>query len=97
MGKVKIKRKSTLIDMTAMSDVTVLLLTYVDIYILAKGANHGDYAFVGIGNQSTHSQLGYGACLPERQRVHLIGRRQGLDILEREHARRTYQECSRRI
>ena len=27
MGKVKIKRKSTLIDMTAMSDVTVLLLT----------------------------------------------------------------------
>ena len=30
MGKVKIKRKSTLIDMTAMSDVTVLLLTYRD-------------------------------------------------------------------
>ncbi len=27
MGKVKMKRKSTLIDMTAMSDVTVLLLT----------------------------------------------------------------------
>ncbi len=26
MGKVKIKRKSTLIDMTAMSDVTVLLI-----------------------------------------------------------------------
>ena len=25
MGKVKIKKKSTLIDMTAMSDVTVLL------------------------------------------------------------------------
>ena len=28
MGKVKIKRKSTLIDMTSMSDVTVLLLTF---------------------------------------------------------------------
>ena len=28
MGKVKIKRKSTLIDMPAMSDVTVLLLTF---------------------------------------------------------------------
>ena len=28
MGKPKIKRKSTLIDMTAMSDVTVLLLTF---------------------------------------------------------------------
>ena len=28
MGKVKIKRKSTLIDLTAMSDVTVLLLTF---------------------------------------------------------------------
>ena len=28
MGKVKIERKSTLIDMTAMSDVTVLLLTF---------------------------------------------------------------------
>ena len=28
MGKVKIKRNSTLIDMTAMSDVTVLLLTF---------------------------------------------------------------------
>lgn len=28
MGKVKIKRKSTFIDMTAMSDVTVLLLTF---------------------------------------------------------------------
>ena len=28
MGKVKMKRKSTLIDMTAMSDVTVLLLTF---------------------------------------------------------------------
>ena len=28
MGKVKIKRKSTLIDMTAMSDVTVLLLSF---------------------------------------------------------------------
>ena len=28
MGKVKIKRKRTLIDMTAMSDVTVLLLTF---------------------------------------------------------------------
>ena len=28
MGKVKPKRKSTLIDMTAMSDVTVLLLTF---------------------------------------------------------------------
>lgn len=28
MGRVKIKRKSTLIDMTAMSDVTVLLLTF---------------------------------------------------------------------
>ena len=28
MGKLKIKRKSTLIDMTAMSDVTVLLLTF---------------------------------------------------------------------
>ena len=28
MPKVKVKRKSTLIDMTAMSDVTVLLLTF---------------------------------------------------------------------
>jgi biopolymer transport protein ExbD len=28
MSKVKVKRKSTLIDMTAMSDVTVLLLTF---------------------------------------------------------------------
>ena len=28
MGKVKIKRKDTRIDMTAMSDVTVLLLTF---------------------------------------------------------------------
>ena len=28
MGKIKVKRKSTLIDMTAMSDVTVLLLTF---------------------------------------------------------------------
>ena len=28
MGKPKVKRKSTLIDMTAMSDVTVLLLTF---------------------------------------------------------------------
>ena len=28
MGKVKIKKKSTVIDMTAMSDVTVLLLTF---------------------------------------------------------------------
>lgn len=28
MAKVKVKRKSTLIDMTAMSDVTVLLLTF---------------------------------------------------------------------
>ena len=28
MGKAKIKRKSTFIDMTAMSDVTVLLLTF---------------------------------------------------------------------
>ena len=28
MAKVKVKRKSTFIDMTAMSDVTVLLLTF---------------------------------------------------------------------
>ena len=28
MGRVKIKKKSTFIDMTAMSDVTVLLLTF---------------------------------------------------------------------
>lgn len=28
MPKVKVKRKSTFIDMTAMSDVTVLLLTF---------------------------------------------------------------------
>jgi len=28
MGKIKVKRKSTFIDMTAMSDVTVLLLTF---------------------------------------------------------------------
>ncbi|MBR6490115.1 MAG: biopolymer transporter ExbD, partial [Muribaculaceae bacterium] len=28
MGKVKIKKHSTVIDMTAMSDVTVLLLTF---------------------------------------------------------------------
>ena len=28
MGRVKIARKSTFIDMTAMSDVTVLLLTF---------------------------------------------------------------------
>ena len=28
MGRAKIKRKSTFIDMTAMSDVTVLLLTF---------------------------------------------------------------------
>ena len=28
MAKVKVKKKSTLIDMTAMSDVTVLLLTF---------------------------------------------------------------------
>ena len=28
MPKVKVKRKSTVIDMTAMSDVTVLLLTF---------------------------------------------------------------------
>ena len=28
MPKVKVKRKSTAIDMTAMSDVTVLLLTF---------------------------------------------------------------------
>ena len=28
MGRAKIKKKSTFIDMTAMSDVTVLLLTF---------------------------------------------------------------------
>ena len=28
MGKVKVKKKSMFIDMTAMSDVTVLLLTF---------------------------------------------------------------------
>ena len=28
MGKVKVKKQSTFIDMTAMSDVTVLLLTF---------------------------------------------------------------------
>lgn len=28
MGKIKVKKQSTFIDMTAMSDVTVLLLTF---------------------------------------------------------------------
>ena len=44
MGKVKIKRKSTLIDMTAMSDVTVLLLTY---------------PVVSIGTESPYRQSGF--------------------------------------
>ena len=44
MGKVKIKRKSTLIDMTAMSDVTVLLLTFF--YLLAEGAGHGAHPVI---------------------------------------------------
>ena len=37
MGKVKIKKKSTFIDMTAMSDVTVL---HVDIYIPTERAGY---------------------------------------------------------
>ena len=60
MGKVKIKKKETRIDMTAMSDVTVLLLTFfmltstflqkepvflhVDFYIPSEGTRDRDHA-----------------------------------------------------
>ncbi len=45
MGRAKIKKKSTFIDMTAMSDVTVLLLTffYVDFNICEEGTGAGVY------------------------------------------------------
>ena len=36
MGRAQIKKKSTFIDMTAMSDVTVLLLTFFMSDFLAK-------------------------------------------------------------
>ena len=44
MGRAKIKKKSTFIDMTAMSDVTVLLLTffYADVYVRKKRTGTGD-------------------------------------------------------
>jgi len=50
MGKVKMKRKSTRIDMTAMSDVTVLLLTFFMLTstFLQNGAGNGSYTIVGI-------------------------------------------------
>ena len=48
MGRAKIKKKSTFIDMTAMSDVTVLLLT--DIYIRKKGAGTSNNSSLSFRN-----------------------------------------------
>lgn len=46
MGRAKIKKKSMFIDMTAMSDVTVLLayFLYVDFNIRKEGAGTGVYS-----------------------------------------------------
>ena len=56
MGRVKIKKKSTFIDMTAMSDVTVLLLTFfmltsVDFYIREARAREGEHPGFCVRNQ----------------------------------------------
>lgn len=45
MGRAKIKKKSTFIDMTAMSDVTVLLLTFfmlTSTFVKKKRTGTGD-------------------------------------------------------
>ena len=55
MGRAKIKKKDTFIDMTAMSDVTVLLLDflYVDINICEEGTGAGYHSSLRIRNQDS--------------------------------------------
>ena len=50
MGKTKVKKQSTFIDMTAMSDVTVLLLTFfmLTATFLPKRAGTGNDSTVSI-------------------------------------------------
>lgn len=50
MGRAKIKKKSTFIDMTAMSDVTVLLLTFFMLTstFVKKEAGTGNYSGICI-------------------------------------------------
>ena len=52
MGKVKIKKKETRIDMTAMSDVTVLLLTFFMLTstFLQKESDHASISIGGEGS-----------------------------------------------
>ena len=59
MGRAKIKKKSTFIDMTAMSDVTVLLayLLYVDFNICEEGAGAGVYSSLRFGNQDSGDEM----------------------------------------
>ena len=54
MGKIKVKRKSTLIDMTAMSDVTVLFayLLHVDFDVPSERADPGSDTPVGIHSEN---------------------------------------------
>ena len=49
MAKVKVKKQSTFIDMTAMSDVTVLLLTFF-MYLYFQGTDTGNDAQFGFRN-----------------------------------------------
>ena len=50
MGRAKIKKKSTFIDMTAMSDVTAAYFFYVDIYIRKKGAGTSNNSSLSFRN-----------------------------------------------
>jgi biopolymer transport protein ExbD len=48
MGRAKIKKKSTFIDMTAMSDVTVLLLTFfmlTSTFVKKEPSNNSSLSF----------------------------------------------------
>ena len=58
MGKVKIKKKETRIDMTAMSDVTVLLLTFFMLTSTflqkeSEGTRASDHTSISIGGEGS--------------------------------------------
>ena len=59
MGRFKVKKQDTFIDMTPMSDVMVLLLTF---FIRQGRTYQGEHSWVRFGNQNPRKQLAYHLC-----------------------------------
>lgn len=79
MPKIIVKRKSTFIDMTAMSDVTVLLLTFFMLTstFIQKRTGRGYYSGFRFRNKNTGNEYSFHPGRSVRESIYEHGQTRG--------------------